>query len=208
MIGMADIARMMLGDDSRLIAPVVKGDFVRPHFRAGLALNANPFKVWRALNLARRELRQPSTPPVLEPGRKHVAVIGHFYNIDDEYVSQEVVSAFETRGYRVLRKDQLPERLLNSGDGFASSIRWAYERELYNAFRYYADKVEGVCVLVSMGCGPDSLVAEFMREECNESGVPYIQLVLDEHTGTAGLVTRVEAFVDLAERRRREPVAA
>jgi predicted nucleotide-binding protein (sugar kinase/HSP70/actin superfamily) len=83
-----------------------------------------------------------------------------------------------------------------------------YERELYNAFRYMVDKVDGVCVLVSMGCGPDSLVAEFMREEAKQKGVPFLQLVLDEHTGTAGLVTRVEAFVELAERRKLAQQAA
>jgi len=74
---------------------------------------------------------------------------------------------------------------------------------LYNAFRYLVDKVDGVCIIVSMGCGPDSLVAEFMRQESAELDRPFLQLVIDEHTGTAGLVTRIEAFVELAKRRRK-----
>jgi predicted nucleotide-binding protein (sugar kinase/HSP70/actin superfamily) len=82
-----------------------------------------------------------------------------------------------------------------------------YERELYNAFRFLLDKVDGIAVVVSMGCGPDSLVAEFMREEAAARGVPFLQLIMDEHTGMAGVVTRIEAFIELARRSRR-PAAA
>jgi len=38
--------------------------------------------------------------------------------------------------------------------------------------------------------------------------IPFLQLVIDEHTGTAGVVTRIEAFLELAERRRSRPKAA
>jgi predicted nucleotide-binding protein (sugar kinase/HSP70/actin superfamily) len=96
----------------------------------------------------------------------------------------------------------LPEKVLRSRRGFARNIRWVYERELYNAFRFLVDKVNGVCMIVSMGCGPDSLVAEFMREEAQQRDIPFLQLVIDEHTGTAGIVTRIEAFLELAERRQ------
>ena len=93
--------------------------------------------------------------------------------------------------------------VLRRRDGFAGSIRWVYERELFNAFRYLVDKVDGVCMIVSMGCGPDSLVAEFMRQETTARDIPFLQLIIDEHTGTAGLVTRIEAFIELAERRKK-----
>lgn len=200
MIGIVDIARMLVGSKTRVVAPAIKGSFLLPHLSAGLALNPNPFRVARALYRARKELGRK--PPELEfpPGEKRIALIGHFYNLDDGYVSQEIVATLERQGYRVLRKDSLPPEVLGRRDGFASRIRWVYERELYNAFRYLVDKVDGVCVVVSMGCGPDSLVAEFMREETLARGVPFLELILDEHTGTAGLVTRVEAFVELAQR--------
>jgi predicted nucleotide-binding protein (sugar kinase/HSP70/actin superfamily) len=208
MIGICDIARMMLGDKVRLIAPSIKGDFMRAHFRAGLGINRNPLRVALALNQAREHLAYPDTAPEFAPGEKRVALIGHFYNVKDDFVGRAVRSAFQEYGYRVCLKDQLPERILRSRADFSRQIRWVYERELYNAFRYMVDKVDGVCVLVSMGCGPDSLVAEFMREEARQKGVPFLQLVLDEHTGTAGLVTRVEAFVELAERRKLAQQAA
>ncbi|MFO7650952.1 MAG: acyl-CoA dehydratase activase-related protein [bacterium] len=204
MIGIVDIARMMLRDRTRLIAPNVAGNFVAPHLAAGLQVNPNPLRVAAAYRRARPLLAGAPTLPQLPPGEKRVAVIGHFYNLDDDYVSRTILDAFRGYGYRVVTKDELPEGLLHSRAGFAVKIRWVYERHLYNAFRYLVDKVDGVCVLVSMGCGPDSLVAEFMRDEAKDMGVPFMQLVLDEHTGTAGLVTRIEAFIELAKRRGRK----
>jgi predicted nucleotide-binding protein (sugar kinase/HSP70/actin superfamily) len=203
MIGIVDIARMMLGDHTRLIAPNVGGGFAAPHLAAGFAITRNPLRVARAYRRARPLLEGPRVAPCLPAGEKRVAVIGHFYNIEDEYVSRAIIDTFRGHGYRVVTKDELPEALLHSRAGFAQKIRWVYERHLYNAFRYYVDKVDGVCVIVSMGCGPDSLVAEFMHDEARALDVPFIQLVLDEHTGTAGLVTRIEAFVELAQRRGR-----
>ncbi|HDR00053.1 MAG TPA: hypothetical protein ENN51_07215, partial [candidate division WOR-3 bacterium] len=163
MIGIVDIARMLLGGETRLITPTVTREMLWPHFRAGMEITGSPVRAWRALAAARPHLDHDPGMPDLSGTKKNIALIGHFYNVDDSYVGRPVVRAFEERGYRVRLKDELPLRVLRSRAGFASSIRWVYERELYNAFRFYFDKVDGVCVLVSMGCGPDSLVAELMR---------------------------------------------
>jgi len=211
MIGIVDIARMMLASAApvgqrdgrvRLVAPKVQGSLWLPHFRAGMELCHDPVRVVRALARARRFLPAHDRVPDFPTGEKRVALIGHFYNIEDDFISRPMVDTFTGHGYRICTKDELLGSVLRSRQGFARKIRWVYERELYNAFRFLVDKVSGVCVIVSMGCGPDSLVAEFMREEAQQRDVPFLQLVVDEHTGTAGIVTRVEAFLELAERRR------
>ena len=40
-----------------------------------------------------------------------------------------------------------------------------------------------------------------MREDCE---IPILPLILDEQTGRAGYITRIEAFVDLMRRRKRK----
>lgn len=40
-----------------------------------------------------------------------------------------------------------------------------------------------------------------MREKCD---VPILPLIMDEQTGKAGYLTRLEAFVDLMRRRKRK----
>ncbi len=207
MIGIVDIARHVLGSGVRLIAPAVKGNFAVAHLRAGLLVNPNPVAVVKAYRRARHLVRRPGQAGDVT-AEKSVALIGHFYNLDDEYVGGAIRRAFRRLGYRVLVKEELPKSVLASSRGFSGNIRWVYERELYNAFLALSAHSDGACVIVSMGCGPDSLVAEFMHDMADERGVPYLQLVLDEHTGTAGLVTRIEAFVELMERRRNHTRAA
>ena len=205
MIGIVDIARMMLGDRVPIVAPKIQGNLWLPHFRAGMELCHDPVRVVRALAQARRFLPVHDRVPDFPAGEKRVALIGHFYNLEDDFISRPMVDTFTGHGYRICTKDELPEMVLRSRQGFARKIRWVYERELYNAFQFLVDKVSGVCMIVSMGCGPDSLVAEFMREEAQQRDIPFLQLVIDEHTGTAGIVTRIEAFLELAERRRAGP---
>jgi predicted nucleotide-binding protein (sugar kinase/HSP70/actin superfamily) len=202
MIGIVDIARMMFDNRLPVCAPNIRGNFWWPYLRAGMELCHDPVRVVRALRRARKYIPAHDRTPSFPAGEKRVALLGHFYNLDDDFISRPMVDTLAGHGYRICTKDELPEKVLRSRRGFARNIRWVYERELYNAFRFLVDKVNGVCMIVSMGCGPDSLVAEFMREEAQQRDIPFLQLVIDEHTGTAGIVTRIEAFLELAERRQ------
>jgi predicted nucleotide-binding protein (sugar kinase/HSP70/actin superfamily) len=203
MIGIVDLARMMLRPEMRLIAPAIRGDFMFRHFLAGLALNPNPVRVAQALSRAQKHIPVHTDVPDFPAGEKRIGLISHFYNLEDDFISGAIVDTFKQHGYRICTKDELPQHVLIDRAGMAGNIRWVYERELYNAFRFLLGRVDGMCLIVSMGCGPDSLVAEFMREEAREQDVPFLELVIDEHTGTAGVTTRIEAFAELAERRTR-----
>ncbi len=43
-------------------------------------------------------------------------------------------------------------------------------------------------------CGPDSFLTHYVRDEMK--GKPYLHIEVDEHSADAGLVTRLEAFLD------------
>lgn len=210
MIGIVDIARMLVDGDARLVAPTIKGNFARVHLLAGLKICPNPLKVLQAWHRAtdgqvkvKAKVKdfQPQPVPV-------VGLISHFYNLEDEFISGAIIKTFKENGYQIMTKENLSPKVLLNNRGFANNIRWVYERELFNAFEFLLGKVDGFCMVVSMGCGPDSLVAEFMRERAQAAQVPFLLLVIDEHTGTAGIVTRVEAFVELMRRRRQARICA
>ena len=82
---------------------------------------------------------------------------------------------------------------------------WANELELTGTAAYYLlnNKVDGIIALSAFGCGPDSLMVDEMMYHCKETGMPLIHLTIDEHTGEAGFVTRLEAFVDMMMRKKR-----
>lgn len=83
---------------------------------------------------------------------------------------------------------------------------WTYEDEVVGAAGHYlfSDAVDGVICIVSFGCGPDSVMMAMVQRAAKEQGAkPFLTVTIDEHTGEAGLVTRLEAFVDMLARGKR-----
>ncbi|MEO0108130.1 MAG: hypothetical protein ABIK62_03025, partial [candidate division WOR-3 bacterium] len=202
MIGIPDLVRLMVPSSCRVLAPMIKGNFVASHLGTGLRLSKNPARVLHAYRAAAPVLKRKTEYPVFPERKTKIALISHFYNLGDAFVAKDIVDALSAAGIVIYTKEDLPETALRSRESGAGRIRWLYERELYNAFKYYLDKVDGICTVISFGCGPDSLVVEMMRQESESSSVPFTQIVVDEHTGRAGIKTRLEAFVDTIRRTR------
>lgn len=73
----------------------------------------------------------------------------------------------------------------------------------------YADErgIDGIIHISPFTCMPEIMsqnIFPTMREDCD---VPILCLIMDEQTGKAGYVTRLEAFVDLMRRRKRRKTA-
>jgi predicted nucleotide-binding protein (sugar kinase/HSP70/actin superfamily) len=87
-----------------------------------------------------------------------------------------------------------------------TALNWYYELELLAAARRLLEieKVDGLLLVTSFACGTGAVTNELIqRTAVHTHGVPTILLMLDEHTGEAGLVTRVESFVDVLRLRKR-----
>ena len=79
-------------------------------------------------------------------------------------------------------------------------IFWAFGKQILGAAEHFksGSAVDGIIYMTSFGCGPDSMTGEIVERRCYRSGsIPFIRLNLDEHSGQAGLLTRLEAFVDM-----------
>jgi hypothetical protein len=62
--------------------------------------------------------------------------------------------------------------------------------------------VDGLIHLAPFNCTPEVVAHNALLALQRECRVPTLSLSFDEHTGRTGLLTRLEAFVDLLERRR------
>lgn len=61
---------------------------------------------------------------------------------------------------------------------------------------------DGIIHLLPFTCMPEIIAQSIMPKVTRDYEIPVLSVVLDEQMGRAGLVTRVEAFVDLMQRRR------
>lgn len=138
-----------------------------------------------------------------KPGVARILLLGHPYNTFDRFVSMELVTRLRRRGYQVVTPEMLPCQLIErEARRLPKSLFWSLGRSLMGAGGYFmrAGGVVGIVHVVSFGCGPDSLVGELLERQAHRHGrLPFLLLTLDEHTGEGGLVTRLEAFLDMIE---------
>ena len=82
---------------------------------------------------------------------------------------------------------------------------WTFSDLVLRATHYIYQKgtVDGVIHLTAFGCGPDSIVDKLMDMAAKQNeNIPFMSLSIDEHTGDAGISTRLEAFTDMLRRRK------
>lgn len=198
------------------------------YFQVGRYFTRNPAKIIMAyqasrtaLDKYRSDMWSASMPAQHGPGVERpaggneitIAVIGHPYVIYDNYISMNMIKRLQKNGVRVLTADCLPEPLVR-GEAvrLPKKLFWTVNQRIVGAAYHFFSRedVHGLIHVASFGCGPDSITGELI-ERCARSGSrkPLLILTIDEHTGEAGMVTRLEAFLDMVRwRRNLDDVAA
>ena len=142
--------------------------------------------------------------PVPASGSK-IAVIGHSYLLNDTFFCRDIFHTLSERGINTITPEHLPSKLLyEESAAFQGDIYWQLSAKIAGAVHFFSQQpdISGIIIVSSFCCGPDSLVNEYIEHHIlKDSGKPYIIINLDEHTGSAGIVTRLEAFLDLADGR-------
>lgn len=64
------------------------------------------------------------------------------------------------------------------------------------------EKLDGVIQIFPLGCMPEIVAKAILPTISKDKDFPIMSLVVDEMTGEAGYTTRIEAFIDLLERRK------
>jgi Uncharacterized protein conserved in bacteria len=62
---------------------------------------------------------------------------------------------------------------------------------------------DGIIQVFPLGCMPEIVAKSILPTVSQDKNIPIMTLVVDEMTGEAGYVTRIEAFLDLLERRNK-----
>ncbi|MGE5485223.1 MAG: acyl-CoA dehydratase activase-related protein [Ignavibacteriales bacterium] len=150
-----------------------------------------------------REARDPREAPDRREARDRrarILVLGHSYVINDAAINLGIKEHIERMGARAIAPDSVPESVANRHAAFLPKrLFWTYEKRLFGSAHYCVENglCDGIIQMMSFGCGPDSLISELIRREAGRKRVPYMAMVVDEHTGEAGAVTRLEAYLDM-----------
>lgn len=136
-----------------------------------------------------------------EKGLK-VLVSAHSYIFEDEYIGRPIIDYLKKNDVTVIRADQVDRKdALKESQKISPTLKWQVSRELVGSIGMHADEVDGLILLTCYPCALDSMVDDMLMRK-NKMDIPVLQLVLDEQSGTAGVETRLESFIDILKMRK------
>ncbi len=146
--------------------------------------------------------------PVLQDGERqqNIGVIGHPYILYD-MLSHNMIDRLREFGSvitaEMVKSDDAELAVNGITDGHKL---WSFEARMLGAALHLLKNrsIDKIILVGSFECGPESVIETYVEQEAEAQGIPFLLLTIDEQTGEAGLVTRIEAFMDTASARATE----
>jgi predicted CoA-substrate-specific enzyme activase len=132
-----------------------------------------------------------------QSNQKGIIILGRMYNTIDERISLNLARKIADLGIKVIPLDFVPFNP-SSLDPTFYNMYWTYGQWIINAARLISqsENLFGI-FFTNYSCGPDSFILSYVEEIMGEK--PLLILELDEHSGDAGYMTRIEAFLDVVK---------
>lgn len=180
----------------------------------------------RALDKAKKMAFEELNKTKIDEKREvlHVDLTGEIYIVCDDFSNQNIVRELGKMGVEVRRsltvssflKDAIIPKIFRKGETHLQRANRMAKPYLLRDIGgdslecvsdvVYADQrgIDGIIHVSPFTCMPEIMsqnIFPAMRENCE---IPILPLIMDEQTGKAGYLTRLEAFVDLMRRRKRK----
>jgi|UniRef100_A0A7C3Z1Z0 predicted nucleotide-binding protein (sugar kinase/HSP70/actin superfamily) len=153
------------------------------------------------------------------PHHRHllkVGLVGEIYFMIEPFANQEIEKELAKMGVWVIAKRSLYTHLKH-----LLKLDWEFVKFYLLARRYLKDSpggeairtlgealdfvrkgVDGIIHIFPFTCMPENIALEALKEVSKNYNLPILSLSFDEHTSKTGLLTRLEAFVELLKRRK------
>lgn len=140
-----------------------------------------------------------------EDEKPKILLLGHPYVLYDNFFNMDIINKLRNYGYDVVSPDNFQfKEMVKIVENNNIRMCWTFGIKILGSMlkSIKMQNVAGIIYLSSFGCGLDSIITEIFEYRVKqENKIPYTIITLDEHTGEAGVSTRVEAFLDMVERR-------
>lgn len=149
-----------------------------------------------------------------------IGIIGEIYTVIEPYVNLYIEDKLGNLGVEADRSMTVSDWVKTNL--FAKGLRLNAEKKiekaakpyletkigghamqcLGNAVLYSRQNFDGIIQLLPFSCMPEIVAKSILPQLSKKENIPYMTLVLDELTGESGYNTRLEAFVDMLDRKR------
>jgi predicted nucleotide-binding protein (sugar kinase/HSP70/actin superfamily) len=175
----------------------------------------------RAIRLAKQVyLQRLKGLPVVSSSRPlKIGIIGEFFVVVDSFANMDLEVELGKLGVEVERPQSVLEWInlnpiaillgLQEKDRSHKAARPYLSRHIGgDGQQSVGEKVlhakdwDGLVHIEPFGCLPETIARNIMPS--TEEQLPVLNIMYDEHTGKAGVISRLEAFVDMINRRKRK----
>lgn len=173
----------------------------------------------------RVQLKEALSPPPAQPPLR-VGIVGEIYMLIESSVNFRIGERLGELGVSVTRNlygsNWVREHLLPDWRAWREMRRIARRCKPYlpqrvgghgfetigYAVDYAKQGYDGLIQVLPLTCMPEIIAESILPTVSNDYGIPLLTVTLDEHAGEAGLLTRLEAFVDMLNERRRSRIGS
>lgn len=224
------IRKVFLVDDlesklAYLRAREIKSGDAEKAFNRALKIVENTDSLW-GLNRAKKKAFAEMNKVKIDPNKEvlHVDITGEIFLVCDPFSNQNIEKELGKMGVQVRKsltvssflKDAIIPKIFRKGETHLQRANRLAKPYLMrdiggDALECVSDvayanerKIDGIIHISPFTCMPEIMsqnIFPAMRENCE---IPILPLIMDEQTGKAGYLTRLEAFVDLMKRRKRK----
>ena len=197
-----------------------KEPFEKSLFKLGKKLKKNKKDIRRAQETSfleekkQKEKENQSFFQKMQSEKPKIILISHPYNLYDDYVNLRMKEKLEKLGAETIFIDEVPDNVNLCFNGDKSSLtcqlnnnsdkeslpidfHWEFGKEIIEKIRVILQyDITGAVEISSFACGCDAVLKEFVEKQFKIKKIPFLYLIIDEHTGEAGFQTRLEAFMD------------
>lgn len=153
-----------------------------------------------------------------------IGLVGEIYTLIEPYVNLNIEKKLGQLGADVYRSITIHEwvkthlsldikhkmaqkKILNKAAPYLNLCIGGHAwQTVANSIHYAECGLDGIIQIMPFGCMPEIVAESILPRISEDYDIPVMTLIVDEMTGEAGYFTRLEAFVDLLEQKRRSKI--
>ncbi|GAB6182170.1 acyl-CoA dehydratase activase-related protein [Desulfotomaculum defluvii] len=176
----------------------------------------------RELVLAETKAREVMEGVDIDPGRPvlKVALIGEIYTLLEPFANLNIERHLGYLGAEIDRSMMLSEwindhlfmgllrnlpsskRFNKVASPYLNHFVGGHGQETVGSAVWYAQQgYDGALQVLPFTCMPEIVAQSILPRVSERTGLPIMTLIMDEHSGEAGMITRLEAFIDLLQKK-------
>lgn len=187
-------------------------------WRADLALASSV----RQIELVRREAFKyvENAPSRKEDEIIRIGLVGDIYTMLEPFANNEIEAMLLDRGVCVKKEMAVSRWFPNTmlpwrrGPYMSGLLQDAYPylrdtvggfglESVANSRKLGSGGVDGIIQLFPLGCMPEIVARSALDKICRDEELPLLSMTLDIHDSNTGFTTRIDAFLDMVEQRRK-----